>query len=637
MIGEGSAMLVGQKLGPFDIEKELGSGAMGTVYQATYTRNGQRVAIKIMAPGLLANESAVARFEREASILKQLNHPNITRLFGVGKTQGMRYYAMEFVEGESLDKVLHRRVKLGWEEVIPLIVQLCAALQHAHEKGVVHRDLKPSNLMILKDGTLKLTDFGIAKDLDVTALTGANCAVGTAAYMSPEQCRGDKDLTFKSDLYSLGVVLYELLTGQKPFLADNAMDMFLCHVRAVPERPSRKEMSIPVWLDTLILQLMEKEPENRPRDASMVAEALQRIQEKVEANQSAGEDAVKARRIDKYSEARDEKPTEEDKEAARAIKAKGKKKKKKEAVTPFYRKGWFVGVGVLALLAGVGLTLYIVLQPPSAEALYQRAANLMKSDNPDDWQKAVDGPAKEYLALYRTRPGKETEQILDWQNRVDIYNCDLLIQKHLDWKARGRELPTKSDAEKLAFEAADAEKAGKLDEARKLWGDVKKDYGSGSGYAQWGRVAEWRLRQIEEVDTIEVSWKPLFNKISRLGDESRNLSADEEAAFIAERFLKFEDFPLAKERYEELRDRLETEVVRRPSSRKFLLLAARKANALKNTQSIDRKKFLDEKLAALRSEWDRGTCSTIIALYKDVPDMQAQVTAATALMKANTQ
>ncbi len=279
-------MLVGQQLGPFAIDKELGAGAMGAVYRARYVKTGQVVAVKVMAPGLGdANPNAVARFEREAAILKQLNHPNIVRLFGVGKYQGTRYYAMEYVVGESLDRVMSRRGRMTWEEVVELGQQLCAALQHAHEAGVVHRDLKPSNLMILPDGTLKLTDFGIAKDLDVTALTSANCTVGTASYMSPEQCRGERDITHKSDLYSLGVVFYELITGRKPFNADNAMEMFMLHVQGTFERPSRLVLDLPVWMDNLICQLLEKKPEQRPFDAAMVHNALGAVQEKVEAQQ----------------------------------------------------------------------------------------------------------------------------------------------------------------------------------------------------------------------------------------------------------------------------------------------------------------------------------------------------------------
>src|SRR4051812_46337091 len=172
-------MLVGKDLGPFRIDSELGSGAMGYVYRATRRDTGQMVAIKVIAYGLLGNETAVKRFEREADILKQLKHPHIVRFIGTGSYKRTPFFIMEYVEGESLDRVLARRGAFGWDEVVVLGRQLCAALQHAHQKGVIHRDLKPSNLMILKDDTLKLTDFGIAKASDVTALTAANCTVGT--------------------------------------------------------------------------------------------------------------------------------------------------------------------------------------------------------------------------------------------------------------------------------------------------------------------------------------------------------------------------------------------------------------------------------------------------------------------------
>ena len=293
-------MLVGQQIGPFLIDRELGSGAMGTVYRGVYSESGIYVAIKLMAPALgTTNSNAAHRFEREAAILKNLRHPNIVRLFGIGKTHGTRYYAMEYIEGESLDKVMARRERMTWEEIIELGQQLCSALQHAHEKGVIHRDLKPSNLMVLRDGTLKLTDFGIAKDMESTALTSANCTVGTASYMSPEQCRGERDLSNKSDLYSLGIVFYELVTGRKPFNADNAMEMFMQHVSGTFERPSRLVPDLPIWFDNLICQMLEKKPEHRPLDAHMVANTLNTIQEKVEAQQSAGVDAARSRRIDR--------------------------------------------------------------------------------------------------------------------------------------------------------------------------------------------------------------------------------------------------------------------------------------------------------------------------------------------------
>ena len=162
-------MLVGQKIGPFAIEKELGSGAMGTVYRARYLPDDRVVALKVIAFGLSGNDSALSRFEREAGILKQLRHPNIVHLHSSGKCRGTPFFAMEYISGESLDRIMARKDRFTWQEIVVIGKQLCAALTHAHEKGIVHRDLKPSNLMMANDGTLKLTDFGIAKDLDVTA------------------------------------------------------------------------------------------------------------------------------------------------------------------------------------------------------------------------------------------------------------------------------------------------------------------------------------------------------------------------------------------------------------------------------------------------------------------------------------
>ena len=374
-------MLVGQRVGPFDIEKQLGSGAMGSVYRARYRKTGQRVAVKVMAPGLGANETALKRFEREAEVLKQLHHRNIVRFYAASQFQGAPYYAMEYIEGESLDHVLARRERLTWEEVVELGKQIGAALQHAHEQGIIHRDLKPSNLMITADGTLKLTDFGIAKDLDVTQLTAANCTVGTAAYMSPEQCRGERNLTHKSDLYSMGVLLYELLTGRKPFQAETTMDMFLQHVQGTFERPSRLVLDIPVWLDTLVCQLLEKKPEQRPFDAAMVTEALNRVAEKVAAQQSAGLDAARARVGDRARSGAMADDT--DKKAARTLLSTLGRGRRRRRRKPFYEKVWFQAVAISALLLVMAGVFYNVFKPTSADELFQAAEKLMETENAD--------------------------------------------------------------------------------------------------------------------------------------------------------------------------------------------------------------------------------------------------------------
>ena len=338
-------MLVGQTIGTgpyrFEIEQELGSGAMGTVYRARFHKDGKvsPVALKIVALGLLGNEGAMARFDREANILKQLRHPHIVKLYASGAWRQTPFIALAFIDGDALDRILARRGKLTWEEVVAYGKQLCEALQYAHEKGIIHRDLKPSNLMITAEGILKLTDFGIAKDTDVTALTGQNSTIGTAAYMSPEQCKGDKNLTNKSDLYSLGIVFYELLTGKKPFYADTTVDMFLKHVNEPAPRLGKLVNELPPKLEALILQLMEKDKEDRPIDAAWVVRMLNEVEEDVFTRKSAGLLAATSKRQDKPRNFDGSRLDDEDRDAARALRGK-KRKKKKEVEVPLLERTW---------------------------------------------------------------------------------------------------------------------------------------------------------------------------------------------------------------------------------------------------------------------------------------------------------
>src|SRR5262245_28883369 len=198
--------MIGQKLGSFRIESRIGIGAMGAVYKGVHEPSGRTVAIKVIV-GDHQKPTAPGRFQREAEILEQFRHPNIVRYYGRGRYQGTLYMAMEFVAGGTLDDIIERRGSLPWREVVDLAIQICEALQYAHQRGVVHRDLKPSNLMITPDGRVKLTDFGIAKDLDATAMTTTGRTLGTAAYMAPEQIRGTPEVSHKTDLYALGCVL----------------------------------------------------------------------------------------------------------------------------------------------------------------------------------------------------------------------------------------------------------------------------------------------------------------------------------------------------------------------------------------------------------------------------------------------
>jgi serine/threonine-protein kinase len=549
-------MLIGQNIGPFAVERELGSGAMGSVYLARYTKTGQRVAIKVMAPGLCSNKTALARFEREAAILKQLKHPNIVRLFANGRFHGNPFYAMEFIQGESLDHVMARRGRITWEQLVALGQQLCDGLQHAHEKGIVHRDLKPSNLMVLPDDTVKLTDFGIAKDLDVTALTSANCTVGTAAYMSPEQCKGERDLTHKSDLYSMGVMFYELVTGRKPFIAETAMDMFMQHVNGKFERPSRLVPEMPVWLDTLICQLLEKQPDKRPLNAAAVGEALGRIREKVEAQQSAGVDAAKRRVIDRT--ANQDRFDDTDRAAARALLRKKPKKKKGK---PFYASVWIQGAGIVAVLAGIVGVIYLTFMQPSPQSLREQAERLWKENTPESRDQARKGPIQRYLELYPDLQGSDANQMNAWADEADREQTERSLYARMNFKAL-------DDEERLARHAVGQEDAGDLGAARESWGKLetlrteKKDREKRA----WGLLAAQHNELLKRVTAQETM---LLGKLVSK-EEAQPSDKEEALALEGMKLEKEENQAAARKRWEELKQ-MSTD----PARRVWYLLAAK--------------------------------------------------------------
>ncbi len=568
-------MLLGHKIGPFAIDKELGSGAMGTVYRATNTETGQRVALKVMAPGVGSSETALARFKREAAILKQLEHPNIVRILASGRFSGNPFYAMEYVEGESLDKVLARRGRITWEEVVALGTQLCEGLQHAHQKGIVHRDLKPSNLMILADGTVKLMDFGIAKDLDVTGLTAANCTVGTASYMSPEQCRGESNLTHKSDLYSLGVMFYELLTGKKPFVADSVMDMFVQHTTGTFERPSRRCLDIPIWLDTLVCQLLEKKPDQRPFDANAVEQALSRIKEKVEAQHSAGMEAATARKIDRS--ALQPALDETDKEAARTL----LHKKKRAKAIPFYQQGWFQSAAFSALALVMGFLVYwLFFKAPSADALLEEMDRLAKSENLKDWERAVAGPMRDFLRRFPDHP--QAAQVRQKRDDLECRACEIPMHNR-----RRAKLPAEAGGEQQARDALEDEDSGRLDKAKLTWEKLAAYTSKADTDPEraWGLVAKKYLGFSAQTDQLV---KELQKRLENEKDKKpakppapptmENLVLD---ALRAEATNPAE----AQDMWRKAKNKLESEIAQRP----YYLLATERLRLLRAAPKKDGK------------------------------------------------
>ncbi len=274
----------GLHVGEYLIEEKIGAGGMGEVYRAVHPVIGKHVAVKILANVHSRNANVIRRFVLEARSVNEIRHPNLVDIFSFGQlTDGRYYYAMEYLEGRSLGVVLRERGPLRPEEVLPVFLDVLSALEAAHAKGVVHRDLKPDNVFLLADGNgtlsrTKLLDFGLAKLLesnkDEDPVTAAGMAVGTPHYMAPEQCLAKK-VDGRTDLYALGIMLYEALTGYLPFTGHGTVEIWEGHVRKMP-RPPRALMPdhVSVEVDALILKLLAKSPDKRFQTAAEVTKAL---------------------------------------------------------------------------------------------------------------------------------------------------------------------------------------------------------------------------------------------------------------------------------------------------------------------------------------------------------------------------
>ena len=264
----------------FHLGDQIGSGTVGVVFRATSPDLPEPVAVKLLSPTVMGDERIVDRFEREIVVMERLNHPHIVRNYGGGQMDGQLFYAMQLLEHGSLKDRLSRGA-LPWPNAVAYGVQISSALQHAHNHGIVHRDLKPSNLFFDSDGNLVLGDFGIARDLQAQAdITEQGITVGTYAYMSPEQITADSLISGSADLYSMGCVMFEMLTGRHPYLGTNFAQIWDQHLHKAP--PSVREVGrdtgagadCPEWLDQLVQSLMAKDPKQRPFNARSVEGVL---------------------------------------------------------------------------------------------------------------------------------------------------------------------------------------------------------------------------------------------------------------------------------------------------------------------------------------------------------------------------
>lgn len=275
----GSSMLQPmQTFGKFEIQHELGRGGMGVVFRARQTDLKRDVAVKVIRTHQLANEEELRRFEIEAQAAARLQHPNIVAVHECGEIDGLQYFAMDFIVGENLSDRLKRGL-FDFDAAASLMVPVAEAVAYLHEHGVIHRDLKPSNILIDEDDQPHVTDFGLARisDDDGSVQTRTGLILGTPSYMSPEQAAGrHKMIDHRTDIYSLGAILYEMLTGQPPFKEDNALDTIVQVIEQEPQLPRKLRAGVPGDLELICLKCLEKEPERRYSSAAELARDLAR-------------------------------------------------------------------------------------------------------------------------------------------------------------------------------------------------------------------------------------------------------------------------------------------------------------------------------------------------------------------------
>jgi|HubBroStandDraft_6_1064221.scaffolds.fasta_scaffold02277_6 serine/threonine protein kinase len=255
----------------YRIVSPLGKGGMGEVYRAEDLRLGQTVALKFLPKSLARNEEALARFTREVRMARQVSHPNVCRVFDIGEAEGQTFLTMEFVDGEDMSSLMRRIGRLPGDKALEIARQVCAGLAAAHEHGIIHRDLKPANIMLDGRGRARITDFGLAGI--ATEMKGEDARAGTPAYMSPEQFSGG-EVTAKSDLYSLGLLMYEIFTGKKPYEAATYAEMARLREKSAPIAPSAHLKDIDPLVERVMLRCLEKNPAKRPASALQVAAAL---------------------------------------------------------------------------------------------------------------------------------------------------------------------------------------------------------------------------------------------------------------------------------------------------------------------------------------------------------------------------
>lgn len=267
--------MIGMRLkNRYEIQELIGVGGMANVYKALDTVEQRVVAVKVLREEFLSNEDFVRRFKNESKAIGELSHPNIVKVYDVITDESIQCIVMEYVDGITLKEYIEYKKILPWKEAVHFTIQILRALQHAHDHGIIHRDIKPQNIMLLADRTIKVMDFGIARFSRTESQTMTDKAIGSVHYISPEQARGDA-IDDKADIYSVGVMLFEMLTGKLPFEADSPVSVAIKQIQSIPTRPREINKDIPVGIEEITLRAMQKDTSQRYQSAAEMLKDLE--------------------------------------------------------------------------------------------------------------------------------------------------------------------------------------------------------------------------------------------------------------------------------------------------------------------------------------------------------------------------
>lgn len=478
----------GERIGPYLIDTQIGSGGMGTVYRARHIDTGELVALKVLPPALARQEGFVQRFQREVEALRQLQNPYIVRFLDCGSERDTYYLAMEYVMGENLAQRLARERRLPWQEAVQIGLQLCTALKAAHDAGVIHRDLKPSNVLLTPEAHVKLTDFGVAQLFSSERLTISGGVIGTAEYMSPEQAQGRR-ATNRSDLYSLGAVLYALLTSRPPYTGVTSVEILQKHCFGRFDRPRRYATEIPARLDDLIAELLEKNPQKRPPDAGIVARRLRSILQRTLAQQA--EDSPELGTQDALSE----RPTAPAPGQATLLRNFIRDEIRREEPQTWWQKLWDNTAVLLTLLIGLILLVWwLETRRLTPEEHLARARAILAESPSSAWFEARDQHLRPLLA---DDPQRWRDQVQPLLEEIALYELEQRITAP---RRRLRKSPLVSEPERL------------LAEVRRLWNEGR------FGEAQHRLQTVQRLLaadpQAEDYRKLAARWQASLAEIS---------------------------------------------------------------------------------------------------------------------------